>query len=219
MEKEEIKLLIRKYFPLLGGTDLAETIESHAVLLSIPAGKILMNPGDSIRLIPLVVKGSIKVMRADETGHEVLLYYIHPGESCAMTLSSCLKQEKSRIKAVAQQSTDVIGIPSETAYMLGRKHHAWFEFVLDSYALRFDELLAMVDEIGFSSLDRRLAKYLREKSELLNTVVLHLSHREIADDLGTARAVVSRLLKHMEHKGMVKLERGRMRILSLVLPE
>lgn len=219
MKQEDLSPVIRQFFPLLAQAELAEAIASRATSFTIPSGKIILNPGESIRLIPLVVKGSIKVVRADESGHEVLLYYIHPGESCAMTLSSCLKQEKSRIKAVAQQNTEVIGLPADQAYMLGRRYPAWLDFVLDSYARRFEELLNIVDEIGFSSLDQRLVKYLKEKSQVLNTVVLHLSHQEIADDLGTARAVASRLLKQMERKGMISLQRGRIRILALVLPE
>jgi len=219
MKKEDIPSILRRHFPSLNNPELSDTISEKAVFLTIPAGKILMNTGDHIQLIPLVVKGSIKVSRADDSGHEVLLYYIHPGESCALTLSSALKQEKSRIKAITQQVTELIGIPSELAYSLGRKYPGWFDFVLTAYANRFQELLSMVDEISFSSLDQRLLKYLREKSELLNTLVLHLSHQEIADDLGTARAVASRLLKQMEHKGMIQLLRGRIKILSLVLPE
>ncbi|MCC6281114.1 MAG: Crp/Fnr family transcriptional regulator [Saprospiraceae bacterium] len=219
MKKEDIPSILRHHFPTLNHPALSESISEKAVLLTVPAGKILMHSGDQIQLIPLVIKGSIKVVRADETGHEVLLYYIHPGESCALTLSSALKQEKSRVKAITQQVTDIIGIPSELAYALGRKYPGWFDFVLDAYANRFQELLDMVDEISFSSLDQRLLKYLKEKSALLNTLVLHLSHQEIADDLGTARAVASRLLKQMEHRGMIQLLRGRIRILSLVLPE
>ncbi len=218
MKKEDIPSILRLHFPTLNNPALSESIREKAVLLTIPAGKILMHSGEQIQLIPLVIKGSIKVVRADETGHEVLLYYIHPGESCALTLSSALKQETSRVKAVTQQLTEIIGIPSELAYTLGRKYPGWFDFVLDAYANRFQELLDMVDEISFSSLDQRLLKYLREKSALLNTLVLHLSHQEIADDLGTARAVASRLLKQMEHRGMIQLLRGRIKILSLVLP-
>lgn len=219
MKSEQLASTIRTFFPLLGNNGLAEAIAEKSTFLALPPGKVLMDAGDPIRLIPLVVKGSIKVVRADDAGHEILLYYIHPGESCAITLSSCFKQRQSNIKAMTQQATEIVGIPSDLAYMLGRKYPAWLDFVLDAYALRFDELLDMVDEIGFASLDRRLAKYLKEKSEALGTLVPHISHQEIADDLGTARAVVSRLLKQMERKGMVKLLRGRIKILALVLPE
>lgn len=219
MNKEDIPTALRHYFPTLNNPALSESISEKAVLLSIPAGKVLMHSGDLIHLIPLVIKGSIKVVKVDESGHEVLLYYIHPGESCALTLSSALKQEKSRVKAITQQQTEIIGVPSELAYALGRKYPGWFDFVLEAYANRFQELLNMVDEISFSSLDQRLLKYLREKSALLDTLVLHLSHQEIADDLGTARAVASRLLKQMEHRGMIQLLRGRIKIFSLVLPE
>ncbi len=219
MQQSKLLSEIRQYFPLLDNNGLAQDIAEKASLLKVPNGSVLMDAGDTIRLIPLVVKGSIKVVRVDDAGHEMLLYYVHPGESCAMTLSSCMKQRKSNIKAVAQPSLELIALPSDLAYMLGRKHPAWIDFVLESYALRFDELLEMVDEIGFASLDQRLVKYLQEKSELLGTLIPHISHQEIADDLGTARAVVSRLLKQMERKGMVKLSRGRIKILGLMLPE
>lgn len=219
MNKEELATLLHEHFPLLNHPELVEAILDRAVPLSLPAGQVLINPGASIKLIPLVVKGSVKVARADASGHEVLLYYIHPGESCAITLSSCLRREKSAIKATVQQAAQIIGLPAELAYLLGRKYPAWFDFVLNAYSQRFEEILQMVDEIGFSSLDQRLLKYLQEKITLLNTTVLHLSHQEIADDLGTARAVISRLLKQMETQGMVQLLRGRIKILRLVLPE
>jgi len=219
MQTPSLVSYIQQLFPALGKQEIAQAIADKSTMLSFGPGKILMDTGDPIRLIPLVVKGSIKVVRADDAGHEVLLYYIQPGESCAMTLSSCIKQRHSNVKAVVQQPSEIIGIPADMVYMLSRKYPEWLDFVLESYALRFDELLEMVDEIGFASLDQRLAKYLREKSESLGTLVPHISHQEIADDLGTARAVVSRLLKQMERKGMVKLSRGRIKILSLMLPE
>lgn len=219
MAAPELTNMLQEKFPALHHGELAEAIAEKSALLNLPAGKIILQPGDPIRLIPLVLKGSIKVSRSDEDGHEILLYYIQPGESCAITLSSCLKQQASTIKAVVQQPTELIGLPADQAYMLGRRFPAWMDFVLESYASRFNELLQAVDEIGFSSLDNRLIRYLKEKSELLGTLVPHISHQEIADDLGTARAVISRLLKQMERKGMVRLARGRIRILSLVLPE
>jgi len=218
MKKEDLPGLLFRHFPLLNNPELVETIAGRAVSLTLPAGNILLNPGDPIKLIPLVVRGSVKVARADAAGHEVLLYYIQPGESCAMTLSSCLKREKSKVKATVQQSAEIIGIPAEVAYLLGRKYPGWYDFVLDSYAQRFQELLRMVDAISFSSLDQRLLHYLQEQQILLNSTVLHRSHQEIADDLGSARAVISRLLKQMERKGMVELLRGRIKILTLVLP-
>ncbi|MBK8968409.1 MAG: Crp/Fnr family transcriptional regulator [Lewinellaceae bacterium] len=219
MKIEELRNLLHRHFPLLNNPELVDIIAERAVPLALPVGDVLLHPGDPVKLIPLVVKGTVKVARAGTAGHEVLLYHIQPGESCAMTLSSCLKREKSKVKATVQQSAEIIGIPAEVAYMLGRKFPGWYDFVLDSYAQRFQELLHMVDEIGFASLDQRLLHYLREQQAMQQSTVLHRSHQEIADDLGSARAVISRLLKQMERKGMVTLLRGRIKILSLVLPE
>lgn len=216
MLPDEMSALLRQHFPLLNHPELVRAITERATVLQAAPGQVLLQPGESIKLVPLVVAGSVKVARVDAAGHEVLLYYIQPGEGCAMTLASCLRREKSNIKATILQTAHIIGLPAELAYALGRKYPAWFDFVLESYAQRFDELLHMVDEVSFASLDQRLLRYLREKSALLNSTVLHLSHQEIADDLGSARAVISRLLKQMEERGMVRLLRGRIRILRLV---
>lgn len=208
--------ILRGQFPRLAHKGIAETLAEKSTVLQVPPGKVLFGPGDPIQVIPLLLKGSIKVSRAGADGHEVLLYYIHPGESCAMTLAASLRRENSRVRAVAEQATELVAVPATVAHTLARSHPAWFDFVLESYSQRFDELLALVEAVSFTQLDQRLGKYLHEKSALLGTTVLHVSHQQIADDLGSARAVVSRLLKQMERKGLVRLLRGRIKILGLV---
>ncbi|MBN8682784.1 MAG: Crp/Fnr family transcriptional regulator [Chitinophagales bacterium] len=216
-ESKELLKLLQTHFPQLGAQPgLVDDIAQKAVVLQLPAGKTLLQNGSDISHIPLVVKGSIKVVRPDQHDHEVLLYHIQPGQSCAMTLASSLRREPSRIKALTVQPTILIGIPSETAYLLGRKYPVWFDFVLDAYSNRFDELIGMVESIRFSSLDQRLLKYLREKAEMHNSLLLHIDHQEIADDLGSARVVVSRMLKQFENQGLVQLFRGRIKILRLM---
>ncbi|MFN4255650.1 MAG: Crp/Fnr family transcriptional regulator [Saprospiraceae bacterium] len=207
--------MLRRQFPRLAHKGMVELLAEKAAVLRVPPGKVLFEPGDPIRAIPLLLSGSVKVSRADASGHEVLLYYIHPGESCAMTLASSLRRENSRVRAVAEQAAELVVIPAELAHTLARSHPAWSDFVLETYSQRFDELLALVEEVSFAQLDQRLIKYLQEKSALLGTVVLPVSHQQIADDLGSARAVVSRLLKQMERKGMVQLLRRRIKVVGL----
>lgn len=217
VEQKEIIQLLRDHFPVLAfSTDVLTEIAEHARRLQLPTGQVLIETGATIQYIPLVLNGAIKVVRTDDEQHEMLLYYIQPGESCAFTLSSSLKREKSKIKAIVQQPSTVLVIPSEFNGQLARRYPLWFEFVLDAYSKRMEELLELVEEIGFKHLDHRLEKYLKEKFILMKTPLLTLSHQEIADDLGTARVVVSRMLKQLEKKGVIQLMRGKIKNISLV---
>ena len=217
MEHEKIRQILREFFPsFTASPELIGEITAESLLVTIEPGAVLLNPGDPIRHIPLVVSGSLKVVRPDSDGREVLLYYIHTGESCAMTLASSLRRENSRIKAVALQTTRLLALSSSSVYKLTRQHPAWFDFVLDAYSRRFDELIDLVEEVSFTQLDERLIKYLKEKSEMLRTLSLNISHQEIAGDLGTSRVVASRLLKQLERKGLIELHRSRIKILGLV---
>ena len=216
-KQAEIRSLLQHHFPQLSAQPgLVDDIAEKAVVLQLPAGKMLLQNGSDISHIPLVVKGTIKVVRPDHRDHEMLLYHIQAGQSCAMTLASSLRREPSRIKALTVQPTIIIGIPSELAYALGRRYPAWFDFVLDAYSNRFEDLIAMVEDVGFSSLEQRLLKYLRAKADMLNTHTLPIAHQEVADDLGSSRVVVSRLLKQFENQGIVQLFRGRIKILRLM---
>lgn len=217
VEQKEIIQLLRDHFPVLAfSTDVLTEIADHARRLQLPTGQVLIETGATIQYIPLVLNGAIKVVRTDDDQHEILLYYIQPGESCAFTLSSSLKREKSKIKAIAQQPSTVLVIPSEFNGQLARRYPLWFEFVLDAYNKRMEELLELVEEIGFKHLDHRLEKHLKEKFLLMRTPLLTLSHQEIADDLGTARVVISRMLKQLEKKGAIQLMRGKIKNISLV---
>lgn len=216
MTKDELRAwIIRQFPPLSVSAEIVREIVENSQVVNIPAGTVLLETGHTIQHIPLVIRGGIKVSRADAYGRELLLYYIHPGESCAMTLSSGMRRERSRVNAVTQQPTELLIIPTNLTWQLAWKHPAWLEFVMDVYNRRFDELLELVESVSFRQLDERLLRYLQDKSALLNTRILPLSHQEIADDLGSARAVISRMLKQMENRGLLKLMRGRIRILEL----
>lgn len=217
MDKTEIIQLLRRHFLVLAhSTDALDDIAGQAQWLRLPAGKVLMQVGDTIEYIPFVVSGSIKVVRSDAGASEILLYYIEPGESCALTLSSTLRREKSRVKALVHQACEVVLLPASAGWQLVRKHPVWFEFVLDAYSQRLDELVDLVEELGFRHLDERLEKYLRETFQREGILYLHRSHQEIADDLGTARVVVSRMLKNLERRGLIQLMRGRIKNVGFV---
>ncbi len=217
MLPEDIARQIRQHFTVLAESgDIAQAIATESQALSLPEGKVLLDTGDTINYIPLVIDGIIKVVRSDHDGHEILMYYIHPGESCALTLSASLKREKSKIKAVVQQKATIVLLPTTVNWQLARRYPIWFDFVLDAYGKRFEELLELVEEVGFKHLDERLEKYLRHQFAFHSGTVIAISHQEIASELGTARVVVSRMLKQLEKKGLIRLMRGKIKNIGLM---
>jgi len=178
---------------------LVEKIADNCQYFKLPGGTELMHTGSYISVVPLVLSGTIKVFREDADGREIFLYYINSGESCALTLTACFKMEKSYIKAKIQEDTDP----------------TWSKFVFSTFSQRFDEILKVLETVVFHNMDERLAMYLKEKATVTNTSVLHISHKEIADDLVTSREVISRLLKQMEKKELLELARGRIKLTGL----
>jgi CRP/FNR family transcriptional regulator len=186
---------------------LLEEFNKYARIKHFSADDVLMYAGDKIVFVPIVMKGSIRVIRVNEDGREVFLYHIHPGQTCAMSLNCCRANQISMIKAVTEDETEVYMIPAELVDEWF-KYKEWKEFVNNTYAIRYAELMNVIDLIAFSNMDAQLLNYLRKRSEALNTKALHITHQKIADELHTHREAVSRLLRQMEQKGLVKLGRN-----------
>ena len=180
----------------------------------VPAGEIILDFGQSIELIPLVLKGSIKVLREDEEGNEILLYYLEPGNACASSITCCISGHRSNVMAVAEDDTEYLGIPVQYSDEWMIKYKTWKNFVMNTYAERFEELLKTIDQLAFKKMDERLSKYLRDKADLHENCEIHISHQEIAYDLNTSREVISRLLKQLERIGSIKLGRNRIILLD-----
>ena len=204
---------LRHIFPHLAQPGFLDELPEQSSHHLLKAGTELLAPGAYIQAVPLVLRGLIKVIREEAGGREVLLYYIQPGESCAMTLASTLKRERSLIRAVAVEESEVIALASNWVHTLSWQHPAWRHFVLDTYHQRFEELLAVLDGVCFLQLDERLVRYLKDQMRLSGGTMIELSHQTIAEDLNTSREVISRLLKQLESKGMVRLHRGRLKVL------
>ena len=211
--KLTIEETLNKHFPSLLDTELINGIIQHGVMKEVEEGEMLMDIGGVINAVPMIINGSIKVMREDEDGSELLLYYLQSGETCAMSLTCCMAYKRSEIRAVVQEKVSLISIPVNymDEWMIYRD---WRAFVMNTYRLRFEELLEALDSIAFLKMDERLWKYLQEKSNSLDTTSLQTSHQDIAYDLNSSREVISRLLKQMEKKGMVKLGRNMIEVLG-----
>ena len=157
--------------------------------------------------MPLLLRGAIKVMREDPDEGELLLYFIERGDTCAMTLTCCMGNSKSDIRAIAETDGTVLMIPIEKMEEWMTKYHSWRNFVINSYNNRLKEMLVAIDNLAFMKMEDRILNYLIEKSKLTDTTTLNTTHQDIANDLNTSRVVVSRILKKLENENQIKLNR------------
>ncbi|MCG2419819.1 Crp/Fnr family transcriptional regulator [Aequorivita sp. F47161] len=194
---------------------LIQEINEVGTLKEVKEGEKLIEIGEYVRSMPLLVSGAIKILREDDNGDELLLYFLERGDTCAMTLTCCLGQKKSEIRAIAELDTTLIMIPIQKMEEWTGKYKSWRNFVFQSYHERLTELLATIDSIAFLNMDERLVKYLQNKQKVTNDSVINSTHQEIAYELNTSRVVVSRLLKKLESLGKIELYRNSIKIISL----
>lgn len=205
---------IKAHFPAFE-TGLVSELEEKADLISVPAGEPLLKTGQSIRSTMLITKGLVKVYREDEEGNEFFMYYLNPGDACALSMICATKQETSGIMAKAVMDTEVIKIPLQYMDEWMTRYKTWYYFVLETYRSRFEELLTTIDHIAFRNMDERLVFYLKRHQKSLNSNIIPLAFTEIAQELNSSREVISRLMKKLSDKGMVKLHRSHIEIIDL----
>ncbi len=172
--------------------------------------EIIMHVGDELKMIPIVLSGSIKVSRENDEGNELLLYYIEGGDTCAMTLQCCVHKIDSHIKATSMEPSLLMMFPVAKMEEWMDKYKSWREYILQNYHTRLTELMETIDAMAFMRLDERLLKYLTDQAKLLGTVELNHTHQQIADDLHSSRVVISRLLKQLEIKGIIEIHRNKL---------
>jgi len=206
---------LKQNYGYLFEEELLQEINNVGTYKDIPEGFKLIEVGDYIKSMPLLVSGAIKILREDEQGDELLLYFIEGGDTCAMTLSCCLGNAKSEIRAVAETDTRLIMIPVQKMEEWLGKYKSWQKFVLQSYHNRMSELLDAVNTIAFLKMDERLFKYLKDKAMVNHNDVIHVTHQQIAHDLHTSRVVISRLLKALENSGKIELHRNSIKVIEL----
>lgn len=185
----------------------------YGTLKTFDEGAIIVNEDAYIRSIPIVLSGSIKVMQTDPNGHELLLYFIEPGESCIMSFLGGIHQEKSKVKAISEEKTEILLIPIEKVYQFIKDYPQWLDYIFKLYHKRFEELLQVVNAVAFTKIDERLLLLLKKKAELTQNNTIQITHEQLANELGSARAVVSRLLKQLEQAKKVKLGRNKIIVL------
>jgi len=212
-KKSTMQNPLKNIFPNFSN-ELIATIEENASPQDFETGTILMRTGQYIKNTVLITKGKIKIYREGEDGGEFFMYYLQPGQACAISMICATKSEKSQIMAKVVEDVSVVMVPLNLMDKWMMEHRTWYEFVIETYRSRFEEMLEVVDSIAFRSMDERLEFYLKRHKEACGCTEVKLSHQEIATELNTSREVISRLLKKMEQRGLVKLNRNQIELLK-----
>lgn len=193
---------------------LIKEMQEFGELQYFKEADIIMDYGKYIRMMPIILKGTVKVYRRDDSGKELLLYYLSSNESCSMAYSCCVEAKKSEVKAIAEEDVELLAIPHDKLDEWLCKYPSWKNYLMRSFNERFLELLRSIESIAFHKLDERLIAYLKEKKRLSGSNVIRASHYLIADELATSRVVVSRLLKQLENDGKILLYRNEIKLLK-----
>jgi CRP/FNR family transcriptional regulator len=207
--------IIQQHFPFFKEPELVDAIANVAKEVHVAEGDSIIKIGEFIKSTPLITKGLLKIVRQDDDGHEILLYYLEGGNTCVMTVTCCMKQEKSKIKAIAEVDTSLLLIPFHYMDEWMRKYRSWRNFILQTYSARFEEMLTALDSVAFESLDTRLLRYLSEREHAMHTQEFHITHQQIAQELNSSREAVSRLLKKLETDGHIQLGRNKIKIINI----
>lgn len=200
-------------FQKISDPEFRKEIEASKALKLFPAGRVILDINSYIHYIPLVLSGSIKVMRTDEDGREILLYYLTPGESCISSILSGLTQDTSKVKVVVEENAEILMISLQQAKDWLRKYPEWTDLIFGLYQRRFEDLLEVVNAVAFQKADARLLHLLNQKSQLYKSNELSVTHQQLADELGITREAVSRVLKQIETDGKIKLSRNKITLL------
>ena len=186
---------------------------SNLETIEIGPDTLILKEQSFVKEIPILIEGSIKVFKTDESGKEIILYRIKPGESCILSITSCLNDKISKANAIVETPTRLLSIPADKVKEWQDKYPSWRKFVHNLYYERLEEVLSLIDNIAFKQVDSRLLIKLRELQSKEGDII-KITHQKLADEIGTAREVVSRLLKHQEILGKIKLERGQIHIVK-----
>jgi CRP/FNR family transcriptional regulator, anaerobic regulatory protein len=193
--------------------DLLAELEAKSMLMQVSSGETIMRIGSPVRSVPLVISGIVKVSRVNDEGQEILLYYVRSGETCAMSFTCWMTTQISSIAGIAEEDTVLLAIPGKVVDEWLLKYPSWKKFVMTTILDGFTVVIKSIDDIAFKKMDDRLTNYLKEKSKATRSSLINLTHKQIGDELGTNRVVVSRLLKKLENDNKLLLYRNQIKLL------
>ncbi len=204
-----------KIFESIFEKELYDEILEIGIYNTINKGDYLIDIGDELTYIPLILQGAVKIIREDQNGEEILLYFLERGDTCAISFVNCINLKKSVFRGIAERNTEFIMVPITKLEEWLVKYKSFRKYIIDSYHDRLIELAKTIESLTFMKLDERLIKYLEAKVKIMRSRKLNISHQEIAYDLHTSRVVISRLLKTLEKLHKVELGRQKIRVTNL----
>jgi len=200
---------LEDYYTQIFEKELIDEIIEVGILRKINEDELLIDIGDNMSHVPLILDGAVKIIREDKKGEEIALYFLEKGDTCAISFINCIHRSKSMFRGITEIDTEAIFIPVDKVDEWLKKYESWRHFIIDSYHMRLIEMVESIDGLAFLKLDDRLLKYLTDKVKILKDNTLHITHQEIANDIHTSRVVVSRLLKRLENEGRIRIFRNR----------
>jgi len=208
-DRDTLKEKLDNYYSTIFEKELIDEIIDVGILRTIHSNELLLDIGDKMTHVPLILSGAVKIIREDKNGDEIVLYHIEKGDTCAISFVNCIHRTESMFRGITEKDTEGIFIPVNIIDDWLAKYKSWREFVIDTYHMRLIEMVESIDSLAFMKLDDRLHKYLLDKMKVMDSNILVITHQEIADDINTSRVVVSRLLKILEKEGKIKIRRNR----------
>lgn len=205
---------VQQHFPGFTEPGLQQVIADQGRIHQFVEGDVIMDYGNYVRMLPLILSGTIKISRMQDDGSEIFLYYLTRGESCTMTFSCCMANKQSEIRAVAEEDTTILGLPQQKLDEWMMRYTSWKNFVMTAYDQRMNELINTIDQVTFHQLDDRLSDYINKRAEIHEDKTIHTTHQRIADDLHVSRETISRLLKAFEKRGLIELGRNKIKLLA-----
>lgn len=208
-DKILIRAKLEDYFVEIFEKELIDEIVDLGTFRTLASGEILIDIGDNMTHVPLILNGAVKIIREDKNGDDIALYFLERGDTCAISFINCINKSRSMFRGIAEKETEGIFVPVSKIDDWLMKYKSWRHFIIDSYHMRLIEMVESIDSLAFMRLDDRLHKYLTDKVKIMQDNTLIITHQEIANDINTSRVVVSRLLKILENEGKIIIRRNR----------
>ena len=195
--------------------ELIDEIMKVSYFDKIKSGNLLIDIGDDMFYIPLLIEGVVKIIRQDKYGEEIVLYFLEPGESCAISFANCINKRKSIFKGIIEKDIEAVFLPVESIDDWLVKFKSWRHFIIDSYHFRLLEMVESIDSLAFLKMSERVLKNLTDKVKINNSIDLDITHQDIANDLNTSRVVITRILKQLHDEEKIYSTRNKIRVLKL----
>jgi len=211
-----LKDLITKQYSALFEEELIDEIVRVGYFNKINKGNLLIDIGDYLTHIPLILSGTVKIMREEKGGDEIALYYLQSGETCAISFANCINRKESIFRGIVESDLEGVFIPIEFIDDWLVTYKSWRHYIIDSYHFRLLEMVESIDSLAFMKMQNRVWKYLTNRVKVANNMDLEITHQDIAIDLNSTRVVITRIIKKLHDEGKIFSTRNRVKVLQLL---